>query len=190
MNMLPLRTFAGEVVLVDREEKVAGAIEELMQEKIVGFDTETKPAFHRGLTNTVALLQLSTAGKAWLFRINRIGLPLSLRKLLASDAISKIGVAIHDDIKALQRVSPFPPAGFIELQQMVREFGIEELSLRKLAGIVLGMRISKAQRLTNWEADILTVNQQIYAATDAWVACLVYETLLKARHATTELNSR
>ncbi|MGE4587235.1 MAG: 3'-5' exonuclease, partial [Mangrovibacterium sp.] len=124
-----------------------------------------------------ALLQLSTGKKAFLFRINRIGLPVSLKKLLADQRVLKVGVAIHDDIKALRRISPFTPAGFTELQEEVKEYGINDFSLKKIAGIVLGVRISKSQRLSNWEAEVLTEAQQIYAATDAWIGYKILHTL-------------
>jgi ribonuclease D len=144
---------------------------------MIGFDTETKPSFKRGQVNSVALLQLSTGKKAFLFRINKIGLPDALKKILSDPEVMKVGVAIHDDIKGLQRISPFKPAGFIELQHEVKDYGISDFSLKKIAGIVLGIRISKSQRLSNWEADELTEAQQCYAATDAWISFQILHSL-------------
>ena len=174
---LPLRQFEGKITLVDTEQECIEAVAFLSRQKVLGFDTETKPNFKRGSMNGVALLQFSTDHQAYLFRIKKLGLPVSLKKLMADPSIMKVGVAIHDDIKALQRISPFEPKGFIELQSHVLDFGIQNFSLKKLSGIVLGFRISKSQRLTNWEADELTEAQQIYAATDAWVSYEIFQSL-------------
>lgn len=179
LSVLPLSSFQGTIFMIERIEDVNRALEYLKNQVILGFDTETKPSFSKGQNNPVSLLQLSTSDKAFLFRINQIGLPLGLVKILASPKILKIGVAIRDDIKILQKICHFKPAGFVELQQMVEEYGIENFSLKKLSAIVLGFRISKSQRLTNWDADKLTEPQQIYAATDAWVAYEIYSRLLE-----------
>jgi len=179
LDDLPLKAFDGEVIVVDRAAVVKTAVAFLSTVRIVGFDTETKPSFKRGQVNPVALLQLSTDEKAFLFRINKIGLPAPLKAILADPEILKVGVAIRDDIKGLQRVSPFTPGGFVELQDEVKDFGIHDFSLKKIAGIVLGMRISKSQRLSNWEADELTEAQQSYAATDAWVSYLILYSLTR-----------
>ncbi len=180
LDELPLKAFEGEIVVVDQNEILESAINYLSNQKMLGFDTETKPSFKRGQVNQVALLQLSTGKKAFLFRINKIGLPESLKKILSSPEILKVGVAIHDDIKGLQRVSPFKPGGFMELQQQVKDYGINDFSLKKIAGIVLGVRISKSQRLSNWESDELTEAQQCYAATDAWISFQILHSLSAA----------
>lgn len=177
LDDLPLKAFEGEVVVIDQEEKLEAAVRYLSAQKMIGFDTETRPSFKRGQVNQVALLQLATAKTAFLFRINKIGLPDPLKEILTNPAILKVGVAIHDDIKTLQRISPFVPAGFVELQQEVKEYGINDFSLKKIAGIVLGVRISKSQRLSNWEADELTEAQQCYAATDAWISFRILHSL-------------
>jgi ribonuclease D len=174
---LPLIQFEGKISLVESKEDYLRSIEFLSQQKMLGFDTETKPAFKKGVFNEVALLQLSTAEHAFLFRLNKIGLPNGLKEILENPAIQKIGVAIRDDIKALQKLNNFKPGGFIELQDHVKDFGINDFSLKKLSAIVLGFRISKSQRITNWEAPDLTEAQQIYAATDAWISHRIYESL-------------
>ncbi len=176
LSELPLSMFNGKIHLIQTIEEITDAVDFLKKQPVLGFDTETKPAFKKGQSFPVALLQLSTGEEAFLFRVNQIGLSPGLIRILASPSILKIGAAIRDDIKILQRVVPFKPAGFIELQEMVKDYGIENFSLKKLAGIVMGVRISKSQRLTNWEAPTLTEQQQIYAATDAWVA---YEIFMK-----------
>ncbi len=177
---LPLSVFEGEIVVVDDDSKVFEAVEYLSACTVIGFDTETKPSFKRGQVNPVALLQLSSADRAYLFRLQKIGLPQELIYLLSDPNIQKVGVAIHDDIKALQRLEYFQPKGFVELQDEVKDFGIQDFSLKKIAGIVLGVRISKSQRLTNWEAE-LSPAQQTYAATDAWIAHEIYQSLVAAQ---------
>lgn len=178
MAELPLSFFEGVIHVIEQPEDMGPALEYLSRQSILGFDTETRPAFKKGQIFPVSLLQLSTSEQAFLFRVNKIGLPVGLIKLLTSPKILKIGAAIRDDIKILQRIVPFKPAGFVELQEMVKEYGIESFSLKKLSAIVLGFRISKSQRLTNWDAQELTEQQAIYGATDAWVACEIYKRLL------------
>jgi ribonuclease D len=171
---LPLSFFEGKIHLVEKVEQLTDAVNYLNKQPILGFDTETRPTFKKGQNHQVALLQLSTADEAFLFRTNLIGLSPGLIKILGSTSILKIGAAIRDDIKILQRIAPFKPGGFVELQEMVKLYGIENFSLKKLAAIVQGVRISKSQRLTNWEAPVLTEQQQVYAATDAWISYMIY----------------
>jgi ribonuclease D len=178
MNELPLKYFEGEIVVVYNFKIFNQVIEELKKEPILGFDTETRPNFKKGDTNKVALLQLSTEKKAYLFKLKEIGLPTEMTKLLRNPQIIKVGVAIHDDIKALQKLNYFHAAGFVDLQNFVKQFGIECLSLKKLSAIVLNFRISKVQQLSNWESQKLTSEQQIYAATDAWVGFKIYKDLV------------
>ena len=172
---MPLKSFEGDIILVDSDSKYEFAVEELGRQSIIGFDTETKPSFKKGVNNKVALLQLSTENRAFLFRINRIGLPQELRDILSNPNILKPGVAIRDDIKGLQEVVHFHPAGFIELQDIAKDMGILNFSLKKLTAIICGFRISKGQQLSNWEAPELTEAQQNYAATDAWAALKIFE---------------
>ena len=171
---LPLSFFEGKIHVIEKVEQVTDAVNYLKNQPILGFDTETRPAFKKGQNHHVALLQLSTADEAFLFRTNLIGLTPGLIKILSTPSILKIGAAIRDDIKILQRIAPFKPNGFVELQEMVKSYGIENFSLKKLAAIVQGVRISKSQRLSNWESTVLSEQQQIYAATDAWISYLIY----------------
>ena len=180
MAELPLSFFEGKIHVIEDLEGVTSAIKYLSVQTILGFDTETRPAFKKGQSFPVSLLQLSTSDQAYLFRINKTGLPVGLIKILSSPKILKIGVAIRDDIKILQRISPFKHAGFVELQDFVKNWGIDNFSLKKLSAIVLGFRISKSQRLTNWDAHLLTEQQLIYGATDAWVSYEIYKTLLNS----------
>lgn len=166
--------FDGEIIVVDNSELLSDACRYLSSQHVIGFDTETRPAFTKGKSNSVALLQLSSKEKAFLFRLNHIALEKPLLKLLSSKEIIKSGAAIRDDIKALQKLRQFTPGGFIDLQSIVADYGIADKSLRKMAAITLGIKISKAQRLSNWEAAALTPAQQHYAATDAWVSRQIY----------------
>ena len=179
LTNMPLRRFNGKIVVVDNLEKLNAAVNFLSSQRVIGFDTETKPAFKKGVFNEVALLQLSTKNHAFLFRLNRIGLPDEVCGILSDPTIIKPGVAIHDDIKALNHLKKFQPAGFVELQDNAKEMGINDFSLKKLAAITCGFRISKGQQLSNWEADTLTGAQQIYAATDAWAALEIFENISK-----------
>lgn len=176
---LPLKWFEGEIVMIDSQWKVQKAIEILSKEKTIGFDTETRPSFKKGVINKVSLLQLSTKKQAFLFRLNKIGLPNEIRLILSNPGIIKPGVAIRDDIKGLQSLKNFRPEGFVELQDSAKDLGIQNFSLKKLTAIACGFRISKGQQLSNWEADELTEAQQIYAATDAWAALEIFEIFSK-----------
>ncbi|WP_167618574.1 3'-5' exonuclease [Maribellus sediminis] len=172
---MPLKSFEGEIIVIDSIKKVRSAVKELSKHRIIGFDTETKPSFKKGVVNKVALLQLSTRNRAYLFRINLIGLPKEIVNLLSNKDIIKPGVAIRDDIKGLQEFAKFKPAGFVELQDEAKDMGIQNFSLKKLTAIACGFRISKGQQLSNWEAPELTEPQQLYAATDAWAALVIFE---------------
>jgi len=177
LSLLPLKHFNGPVDVIEDESKIEDLVIELERHPVIGFDTETKPSFQKGKINQVSLLQFSTNDKAYLFRLNKTGLHPALTKLMANSAIKKVGVGIRDDIKGLRRLSEFNHAGFIELQDHVKRVGIEDTSLKKLAGLVLNFRVSKRQRLSNWEAPRLTEGQVLYAATDAWVAVELYDKL-------------
>jgi ribonuclease D len=177
INDLPLEAFEGEIVIIDSNEGLEEAVDYLKQFTVLGFDTETKPSFTKGNVNPVALLQLSSSEKSFLFRLNRIGLPSPIIDLLRNPEIIKVGAAIKDDIRGLQDITDFDGNSFLELQQYVSSFGIENFSLKKLAAIVLQIRISKRQQVSNWEAAELSVGQLRYAATDAWVSLEIYEAL-------------
>lgn len=174
---LPLKQFDGPVTVVEDPEKVRNVVEKLRRKKVIGFDTETKPSFKKGVSHKVALLQLSTEDEAFLFRLNLTGFNSHLTDLLADTGILKVGVGIRDDLRGLKELSTFTPGGFIELQDAAPDYGIDVLSLKNLAGLLLGIRVSKRQRLSNWEAEHLTDGQILYAATDAWVALEIYNKL-------------
>jgi len=174
IHKLPVSQFEGRVYLIDTMEKYYAALPGLRRSTMLGFDTETKPSFRKGTKHTVSLLQLADDHQAWLIRLNHIGLPQELADLLSDNAITKVGVAIHDDIKALRHLRKFEPGGFIDLQSVVGDHGIKPLGLKKISAIVLGFSISKSQQVSNWEAVTLSWPQQMYAATDAWVCRRIY----------------
>ncbi|MDA3881637.1 MAG: 3'-5' exonuclease domain-containing protein 2 [Prolixibacteraceae bacterium] len=181
LQELPLQQFDGEIIVINKESDAKKAVDYLSKFPFLGFDTETKPAFKKGQINYVALLQLSTNNKTFLFRVNFFELPKSLLKLLSDKSIIKAGAAIRDDIKALQVNKKFNPDGFFELQDEAQDLGLTNFSLKKMAGIMLGIKISKAQQLSNWEAPELTEAQLRYAATDAWISYRIYESFLTMR---------
>jgi ribonuclease D len=172
-----LSWFKGEIILVEDLKTFNEVFPRLLGEELLGFDTETKPAFKKGRKNKVSLIQLSSGTVACLFRINKLGLPDRLLDLLADPAVIKAGVAVHDDIKFLKGVRKFEPSGFVDLQLFVKDFGIQSSGLKKLVAIILGFRISKRQQVTDWEAEQLSEAQLIYAATDAWVCHQIYKKL-------------
>lgn len=166
------------VTVVDTAAKAAAALRALNRCTHIGFDTETKPNFQRGSKqHKVALLQLSTGDHCFLFRLNHEGIYEMARPLLENPDIIKVGLSVHDDFNSLRRRGDINPAGFIDLQDYAHTFHIADLSLQKVYAIIFGERISKAQRLTNWEADTLTEQQQIYAAIDAWACLRLYRYL-------------
>jgi ribonuclease D len=176
---LEKETFDGEIYIVDHPSKVDEAVAYLSTQPALGFDTETKPAFKRGQVNNVALLQLSTEDECFLFRLNKIGYPDALEKLMSNDTIKKIGLSLRDDFAALRKRTGRRPENFIDLQLFVDKFGIEDNSLQKIYAIIFGKKISKSQRLSNWEAAELSPAQQSYAAIDAWACLRIYNHLTK-----------
>ena len=176
---LPLETFKGDIVVVDHIEKIEKACNYLSSHSALGFDTETKPAFKRGQIHKVALVQLSTEEVCCLFRLNKIGYPDALERILSDPGIKKIGLSLRDDFAAIRKRSGQKPENFIDLQGFVDQFGIEDNSLQKIYAILFGKKISKNQRVSNWEAETLTPAQQSYAAIDAWACLRIYNHLIQ-----------
>lgn len=179
VNLLPVVIFEGKITLVDDLSMVDSAIAELRKTKIVGIDTETKPAFIRGTHHKVSLVQISSLDHCFLFRLNKIDFPIALAEFLADDSVQKIGLSLRDDLSGLNKHHNFKPANFIDIQSIAQSYGIMELSLQKIYAILFGKKISKSQRLTNWENPELTELQQRYAATDAWASLQIYLQLMK-----------
>lgn len=180
LAVLPTIHFEGEIVIVETEKVLLEACEYLSRQPVIGFDTESRPSFKAGVTNKVALLQLSSPERCYLIRLCRVPMKRPLLRLLESRTILKIGADVAGDIRALNQLRHFRAGGFVDLQALAPQWGIEEKSLRKLSAITLGKRVSKAQRLSNWEAARLTQQQLSYAATDAWVCLEILKTLSSA----------
>lgn len=178
LNELPLGQFDGKIYLIDEPDQVEEAVDFLEDQGMIGFDTETKPSFRKGQFNHVSLLQLSTREQAFVFRLNKIGFPDPLRSLLEKENLLKIGAAVHDDIKALRKLTDsFYPQSFFDLNDELKKVGFHNVGVRNLCGMVLKMRISKSEQVSNWEAEILTEKQLRYAATDAWACVEVFQVL-------------
>ncbi len=191
IDRLPLAAFGGEIFVIDSEsQEFFRAVRYLKRQSVLGFDTETKPCFtphspHPG----VALLQLSGGGKAFLFRIKTLGMQRALCNILANPNIIKVGAATADDVKGLQRYARFKPESFVDLQKIVPEWGIRDKSVKKMAAIILGVKVSKTQQLSNWEAETLSEAQQKYAATDAWICREMYRRLMRTERKAPEVHS-
>jgi len=181
IHTLPYGAFEGKISVISRPEEIEKAVQAISKEKILGFDTETRPTFKKGQYHKVALLQISSEDHAWLFRLHHCGISDELKEILEDESILKCGVAIRDDLKALQKIKPFEPGGFIELAALAKQKGLQVEGLRKLAAILLGIRISKSAQTSNWESRILTDKQLQYASTDAWVCLGIYRRLLRKK---------
>lgn len=179
---LPKVTFEGRIITVVSEGEAQRAVAYLLSQPILGFDTETKPSFRPGAgMHKVALLQVSTPDTCFLFRLNQMGFPDCIRQLLEDTKVTKVGLSWHDDLMQLHRRAEFTAGTFVELQHFVRILGIEDLSLQKIYANLFGQKISKSQRLTNWEADVLSQGQKVYAATDAWACIQIFREIVRLR---------
>jgi ribonuclease D len=175
---LPKLLFTGEIAIANSPEDIEMYLPRIMSEPIAGFDTETKPSFRKGETNQIALIQLAIPNFALLIRVRQTGVTPSLISYFESEKYLKVGAAIRDDLKGLKRQRGFEPKGFIDLQAEVPKFGIASVSVRKMAAIVLQVRVSKSQQLSNWEAPVLSEPQMQYAALDAWACREIYMKLM------------
>lgn len=178
INELEPNAYAGRITVVEEERHIDECIADIRKFDVIGFDTESRPSFKKNSIHQVSLIQLATPEDVFLFRINKTGFNGELIRLFEDPSITKVGVSIHDDITRLKAITDFNPRSFLELQDLTNDYGIESNSLRKLAAIILGFRISKSQQLSNWEAAQLTKNQLIYAATDAWASLEIYNKLI------------
>lgn len=177
ISKLETDAFSGRIIVIQNEQDIEKAMSYLSDFPILGVDTETRPSFRKGKSHTVALIQIATEDTCFLFRINQIGFLDSIKELLNNEHITKIGLSIHDDFAMLHKISDFVPQNFIELQKYVKRFNIQDMSLQKVYAIIFGKKISKSQRLSNWEAETLTDAQKKYAATDAWACIEIYKRL-------------
>jgi ribonuclease D len=174
---LELIQYEGPICVIDSLEAFKQEIERIEQEPVLGFDTETRPSFKKGKVYPTSLIQISSLEQSWIIRVNRIGYPKRLLKLLSGELPLKIGLGLQDDLRKLRADFQFEPQGFLDLQSYVAAFRIDEKGLKKISGIVLNRRISKSQQVSNWDADVLSEAQLRYAATDAWICLMIYNSL-------------
>lgn len=177
INELPLFKYEGKTIIAASEEQIDNAITDIEKYNLVGIDTETKPTFKKGEFNHVALVQIAIPGKVYLLRIHQVGITNAFKSFLSSEKIEKVGIALDDDIIALNKKRRFEANGFKDLNQIAPTLGIENIGARNLTALILKNRISKNQQVTNWENPILTMPQVKYAATDAWICLEMYNKL-------------
>ena len=176
---LPRALFEGRIVVILTERDARKAVSYLLSQPILGVDTETRPSFKKGQMHQVALLQVSSHDVCFLFRLNQLRLSPSVKQLLEDTTVPKIGLSLRDDLNSLHKLGDFNAGSFVDLQDHVREIGVEDMSLQKLYANFFAQRISKREQLTNWEADVLNDKQKLYAATDAWSCIMLYEELMR-----------
>ena len=186
IQWMPVIGFSGEVIIVDKIDKLDDAIAYLRAQKILGVDTESRPSFKRGVHYPTALVQIATEERCYLFRLSHIGLPAALAAIFADNTICKVGLAFRDDINGLRRLRNFKPANCVDLQSIAGKWGILDLGLQKMYAICFGRKISKTQQLTNWENTQLTPEQARYASTDAWATLRIYKELMATEPLPTE----
>ncbi len=174
INERPIRKWTGPVHLVRSREQAGDAVEHLARESLLGFDTETRPAFRKGQRYLPSLLQLAGEKEVFIFQIRHLGLPRAVRSILADPAIIKAGVSPDFDVRELKKIAPFHDAGFVDLGRLARQAGIRNHGLRGLAAVLLGLRITKSAQTSNWAQETLTPAQITYAATDAWISRRIY----------------
>jgi len=177
INELSIEVFNGEIIVIDDVDDVDDAVEYLKQFKVIGFDTETRPVFRKNVTRKVALMQLATMDKCFLFRLNRIQYPDVLDDIICNDEVMKVGLSLRDDFAALRQRSDCSPLNFVDLQSFVKDYDIKDMSLQKIYAILFNKKIAKNQRLSNWEAKVLKDSQKMYAAIDAWASLRIYNYL-------------
>lgn len=178
---LPLVSFPGKIITVNSEREADKAVPFLLSKDILGVDTETRPSFKKGQQHKISLLQVATEDICFLFRLNYIGMVTPVISLLSNTDVPMVGLSWHDDLAALQKRMEFKPGLFIDIQDIIGDIGIEDKSLQKLYANIFKQKISKRQRLTNWDADVLSDKQMSYAATDAWACVRLYKEILKLK---------
>lgn len=181
IQTLPCVHFKGRIIVIFTEKEADKAVDYLMKQSVLGFDTETRPTFKKGQSHQVALLQVATHDTCFLFRLNKIGMTDSVVRLLEDQTITKVGLSLQDDMRMLNQRRAFTPGTFVELQKEVKDIGIEDNSLQKIFANLFGGKIAKGQQLSNWEAEILTEAQQRYAATDAWACIKIHEEVARMK---------
>ena len=178
---LPVAQFEGRIVVILTPGETEKAVNYLLSQPLLGFDTETRPSFKRGQQHKVALLQVATDDICFLFRLHHTGLTPALVRLLEDTSVKKIGLSWHDDLIMLHKLGAFNTGAFIEIQEQIRQIGITDLSLQKIYANLFGKKISKRQQMSNWEEDILSDKQKLYAATDAWACIQIYKEVVRLK---------
>lgn len=178
---LPVAQFEGRIVVILTPGETEKAVNYLLSQPLLGFDTETRPSFKRGQQHKVALLQVATDDICFLFRLHHTGLTPALVRLLEDTSVKKIGLSWHDDLIMLHKLGAFNTGAFIEIQERIRQIGITDLSLQKIYANLFGKKISKRQQMSNWEEDILSDKQKLYAATDAWACIQIYKEVVRLK---------
>lgn len=178
IHELPQVLFTGRIIVITSEKKAEKAVDFLLKQSILGVDTETRPVFRKGQSYKVSLLQVATHDTCFLFRLNILGITPSIKRLLENTETKMIGLSWHDDLLALHKRSDFKKGNFIDLQDIIGDLGIKDLSLQKLYANIFRQKISKRQRLTNWNNETLSEKQKQYAATDAWACIQLYEEIM------------
>lgn len=182
ISQLPRVTFPGQIVVISTEAEAEKAIDYLLSQAILGIDTETRPVFRKGQHHKVALLQVCNKEVCYLFRLNLMGIPPCIKRFLEDTTVPKVGLSLTDDMLMLHQRVDFQPGYFIDIQDYVKFFGIEDMSLQKLYANVFHQRITKREQLSNWENKVLNEKQKLYASTDAWTCIQLYERLHELKH--------
>ena len=173
--------FQGKIIVVYTDQEAEKAVDYLLSQPILGFDTETRPSFEKGKHYKCALLQVATSNSCFLFRLNQLGMCPAVRRLLSDTKVTKVGLAWNNDLLSLRHLGAFDTGTFIDIQDIVKEIGIEDQSLVKIYANLFNERISKNDRLSNWERDILKDSQKVYAAIDAWACIKIYQEVLRLK---------
>ena len=173
--------FYGKIIVIYTHQEAERAVDYLLSQPILGFDTETRPSFEKGKQYKCALLQVATTTSCFLFRLNQLGMCPAVQRLLSDTKVTKVGLAWNNDILSLHQLGPFNQGTFIDLQDIVKEIGIEDQSLVKIYANLFNERISKTDRLSNWERDVLKDSQKVYAAIDAWACIRIYQEVMRLK---------
>jgi ribonuclease D len=174
ISSLPVRRYEGKVSLVETLRELEEARADIRQERVVGLDTETRPSFKKGEVHLPCLVQAATAQAVYLFQLSRLDVFPTLVELLAKPDVVKTGVGLAHDLRQLKLVFPFAVENVIDLGVIARRRGLGQTGVRNLAGMLLGFRIPKGNRTSNWAAPRLSPAQITYAATDAWACRELY----------------
>lgn len=167
---LPLFRYEGPIHLIRTDAELVHHITDLRREKVIGFDTETRPSFRRGQNYLPTVIQMATADATYIIQLAGLEATGLINVILSSPDILKTGIALDQDLIKLKERFPFAERSILDLGRLAARQKIAKTGLRNLAGLLLGYRISKQAQVTNWAANELTPAQIQYAATDAWIS--------------------